>query len=228
MRFLLRFPSVYSGFKRIFGGKEPLAYSILREVIIQKAQELNRPPLVLDLGCGDGGTSRHIGDSCEYVGLDHSEKYIAYANKQYGQYGKFCSYDISQGNIPSGLFDNREPDIICMIGVIHHLADDEVDLIKKHLLSRYENAAFFSFDGVFLEKQNLVARILLHMDRGKYIRWQDGYQKLFGNYGSLIFRFDRIPYDYIMLFRFIALPQLMEEKFSRFNVISSSEWKSLK
>jgi len=228
MRFLLSFPAIYSGFKRVIGGKEPIGYSILREIIIQKAQQLNRTPLILDLGCGEGITSKYLEGCCEYVGLDHSEKYIAYANKQYGKYGRFYSYDISQGNIPSELFKNSEPDIICMIGVIHHLADGEVDLIKKKILNQYENTAFFSFDGVFLEKQNPIARILLRLDRGNHIRWKDEYQKLFGDYGSLIFHFDRIPYDFIMFFRHISLSQLMGEKFGRFKIHSSAEWKGLK
>ncbi|MCH7501574.1 MAG: class I SAM-dependent methyltransferase [Nitrospinae bacterium] len=228
MRFLLSFPAIYSGFRRIFGGKEPVGISILREIIIQKAQQLNHTPFILDLGCGDGKIAKYLGNCCEYVGLDHSEKYIAFANKEYGEYGRFYTYDISQGEIPSELFNNGEPDVICMIGVIHHLADVEVDLIKKRLLNQYENAAFFSFDGVFLEKQNPIARILLRLDRGNHIRWKDGYQKLFGNYGSLIFHFDRIPYDFIMFFRHISLPQLMEEKFGRFKILSSTEWKGLK
>lgn len=218
MRFFLSFPSLYSGFKRIFGGKDPIGYSILREIILQKSRELNRPPIILDLGCGAGIALEYLGNSCEYVGLDHSEKYIAYANKQYGQKGRFYSYDISQGNIPDNLFNDNEPDIICMLGVIHHLTDDEIGLIKENLLNRFKNAVFFSFDGVFLEKQNLIARVLLWLDRGDYIRWKDEYQKLFSNYDSLTFHFDRIPYDYIMFFRHISLPQLIKEKFGRLKV----------
>ena len=226
MRFLLRFPSLYSSFKRILGGKEPISISILREIIVRRTQQLNRPPFILDLGCGDGKIAKLLGDCCEYIGLDHSEKYIAFANKKYGQYGRFYTHDIKQGSITSKYLGNREPDVICMIGVLHHLADDEIGLIKKYLLNKYKNAAFFSFDGVFLENQNPISRILLRLDRGQYVRWKDGYQNLFNDYAFLIFHYDRFPYDFIMFYRHIPMIQLMEEKFNNLKIHSVTEWKN--
>ncbi len=223
MRALLKFPLLYSLFKRILGGREPISASILKEIISKMAQDLKRPPLVLDLGCGEGGLSKFLGECCEYVGLDISDKYISFACKNYGKFGKFYVYDIGLGEIPSEFLKNREPDFIFLIGVIHHLTDAEFSLIKKGLLDKYVKAAFLSIDGVFLENQNLISNILLRLDRGNHVRWTGGYQKLFENYNFIICHYTKFPYDYIFFYRHLPIPSLVSENFEMLEIQSVNE-----
>ena len=223
MRFLLKNPVIYSLLQRLVGGREPFPVLILRAIIAKKAQELNRAPLVLDLGCGEGKYSKFLGEHCEYVGLDLSEQYISFANKKYGQYGKFYTYDISNQKFLSEFLNNREPDFIFMMGVIHHLTDTEFALVKKNLLDKYVKAAFFSLDGVFLDNQKLISRILLHLDRGNYVRRVDEYQNLFKNYNFMICHFTKMSYDYIFFYRHLRLSSLISEKFVMLKIKSISE-----
>ena len=186
------------------------------------AKELNRLPLVLDLGCGEGKASQFLGKECEYVGLDISERYISFANKYYGRFGNFYVHDIGKGKLPSKILKNREPDFIIMLGVIHHLTDDEFSLIKTNLLDKYTKAAFFSLDGVYLKNQNIISRMLLRLDRGNHVRWVEGYQSVFKNYKFLTCHLNR-PYDYIFFYRHLPLPSLVSENFNMLEILTVKE-----
>lgn len=197
-------------------------FLIPKEIINRMAKELNRPPLVLDLGCGEGKAAQFLGEECEYIGLDVSERYVSFANKNYGRFGNFYVHDIGREELPSEFLKNREPDFILMLGVIHHLADDEFSLIKKNLLDKYTKAAFFSFDGVYLKNQNFFSRMLLHLDRGNHVRWVEGYQRILKNYNFLTCHLTR-PYDYIFFYRHVPMPSLVLENFKMLKILSVNE-----
>jgi len=82
---------------------------------------------------------------------------------------------------------------------------------------------FFSLDGVFLENQKLISRILLQLDRGNYVRRVDEYQNLFKNYNFMICHFTKMSYDYIFFYRHLRLSSLISEKFVMLKIKSISE-----
>ena len=129
---------------------------------------------VLDLGCGPGDVFELL-PRVRYVGIDMSPAYIAAARRRFGERAAFYCGDLN-GLKPEQLGDF---DAVLAMGVIHHLADQEVlsMLLKvKRLLK--PGGRFISYDPCFTEPQHPLARWIHRHDRGRYVRFDHEYQRL--------------------------------------------------
>ena len=154
----------------------------------------------LDLGCGTGLILGYL-PSLDYWGIDSNPDYIRYAQKKYGTRGRFICSDLCGIPWPvQGKFD-----CVMAIGLLHHLSDGMV----RGVLSRAKDflapkGKLVTVDGCFEEKQSPLAKRLLQMDRGKYVRHLDEYVAL----AKPIFnqtrwtverRLLRVPYSHLVL-----------------------------
>ena len=129
---------------------------------------------VLDIGCGTASILEKL-PTVFYIGIDSNHKYIDQAKKNFGQLGDFRCISVDD------LFlDTSEKfDRILLLGVLHHLTDLQIRslMVKiKDLLS--SRGRLITLDGVFVRHQNPIARLLLKLDRGRYVRYQSEYISL--------------------------------------------------
>ena len=195
IRKILNFSFVYDVFGKVIG-KPGSMESFIKEYILYKPCSR-----ILDCGCGTATALKYIPNNIDYTGVDLSAKYIESAKEEFQNRGKFYCLDINELQSL-----NLEPfDTIILMGLLHHLSDDEVSNLLaglKKMLS--PNGRIITYDGCYLENQNPISRFLLKRDRGQNIRYPHEYralaEKTFDNI-ILNIRNDylRVPFDQIIM-----------------------------
>jgi len=146
-----------------------------RDIIVEDYIRPAKGDLVLDVGCGFGELSSRL-EQTNYTGIDISPKYIKYANQKYGNFGRFICGDITKDSEIEHL---GQFDIVTIIGVLHHLSDNDcrtlLSSVKRRLTS---TGRLVTLDGVFTQDQSIIARLLLRTDRGRFVRTEEHYRKL--------------------------------------------------
>lgn len=168
---LLKYPKIYRFSQSALASKQNNIYIILSNYL-----KKNYPNhLIIDIGCGDAAFASYFDKKTKYVGIDISEKYIESARKQF-PYFTFYNHDITKINKLS--FTNC---VFLLIGVIHHIDDEN----SKNLISQLksiEGSVIISIDPVKINKQHPIARLLIKLDRGKFIRTKSQYEKIFTDF----------------------------------------------
>jgi 2-polyprenyl-3-methyl-5-hydroxy-6-metoxy-1,4-benzoquinol methylase len=162
------------------------------------AQEINALAghRVLDIGCGTA-TILNFLPGVSYFGIDSNPNYIAKASHAFGRQGNFRCISVDDLTGESA----EKFDRILLLGVLHHLTDQQIQslvAVIKELLS--ENGRLITYDGVFVPKQNPIARLLLKLDRGRYVRSEQDYLSLLStvlsvSHSHVRHDFLRIPYS---------------------------------
>ena len=129
---------------------------------------------VLDIGCGTASILKHL-PNVSYLGIDFSPKYIARAKKQYGERGEFRCVSVDELSIES----SERFDRILMLGVIHHLNNEQVESLMKVINGLLiETGQLITHDPVFVQGQNKIAKFFLKNDRGSFVRYEQEYVEL--------------------------------------------------
>jgi SAM-dependent methyltransferase len=193
VRSALAVPFFYRAFGRFIGGNA-------RSLYVESYVRVRPGDRVLDIGCGPGDILSHL-PPVDYVGLDSSEEYIQAARKRFGDRGRFLHTPVRTASIdmPASF------DLVLATGVLHHLDDSEaLDLFRLARQALKPEGRLVTLDGCYLPGQSRVAKLLLRLDRGKFVRTQEGYTTL----ASQIFRrveasirhdLLRLPYTHIIL-----------------------------
>ncbi len=163
----LSIPLVYAWFQRLARGR-------CEEIYVTEHVRPKAGDRILDIGCGTGDVLRHM-EGLEYVGFDVDRRMIDTANKRWGDRGVFLSKDLSGDRIDeTGTFD-----LALAVGVLHHLNDSQAaklfDLARQSLRS---GGRLVTLDGCFVEAQSFLSRVILSLDRGKYVRSKEEYLRL--------------------------------------------------
>lgn len=169
---------------RLLGTKS--GYSLFRKVInADKSMRLIARDYVraadgqtiADLGCGTGDLAAMLPSSVRYIGVDHNSAYLTPSDISSAAGGRhFVNADLS--NLASA---NLPPiDTAVAIGVLHHLTDDEVRAMLHSVRDLLvEGGRVVTVDPVFEPSQRSSARIMMAMDRGRYVRHPEHYQFIF-------------------------------------------------
>ncbi len=173
---LLAIPWTYRFFIWIIGGRRAGARLVADYV---RAFDGCR---ILDLGCGPGRLPALLPESIgEYHGVDANPAYIAAARARWKDRptSTFVCEDIACAVAPR----RNYYDIAAAVSVVHHLENTAA----RHLFSlAYEALApggrLITWDCVFVERQNRVARWLIVKDRGRAVRTVAGYRSLATEY----------------------------------------------
>jgi SAM-dependent methyltransferase len=214
MRFLLSNPLIYR-FQQslVWSGKRDF-HALLEHVVGLISREMGRKARILDIGCGDGKLSQRLGPISDYVGVDLSEAYIAHARETYGKYGAFYVADLGDPAFHDR-FKDANPDLILLIGVIHHCSDEAVRAMFDDLIDRFPQARFLSIDGIYVENQNPIAKWLLDNDRGEHIRNLEGYRKLLPKHDYIVDNYLRLPFNMVVFYKGMDLKGISQEFFQR-------------
>ena len=169
-----------------------------REKIIRE-NNIKKNCNILDIGCGPAYVLDFLKNkSLKYFGYDTEMNHIEYAKKKFSNknYFFFCKKF-------NKLQINKLPtfDYVFLFGIIHHINNSEIKeiffLIKKILK---KNGKLIILDNVLIKKQNIIAKILIKLDKGNYIRNLSDYKfllkKNFKNFSYSIIKQKFIPYTW--------------------------------
>jgi len=198
---LLEIPIVYEVFTK--GLARPEANSWLVNDVIEISPDMK----VLDVGCGTANILSALPD-VEYLGVDHNPKYIDKARLRFGTRGQFKVLDVNDPSFKDfGTFDR-----VLVLGVLHHLNDDEIKNLMRSLSKCLaKDGRLVTFDNAIITRQHPIARFLAKADRGRFSRSPEHYRRLlessFHIDGEFI-RHDllRIPYSLVAFTARTAAP----------------------
>ncbi len=166
---LVTVPIVYEMIQKLLGQKKSRAYLCEGPL---KTQSGDR---ILDVGCGPATLRNFLGD-VEYTGIDLNSAHIEKAQAEQGHRGTFiCGDAVTNMDKVPGPYDF----IVC-VGLLHHLDDDEAKTLVSSLSERLsEKGRLVTYDPVFIDNQNIIAKTLKALDSGQNIRRAEEYAKLF-------------------------------------------------
>ncbi len=175
-----------------------LARSNSKERLINEVILPTPDATVLDLGCGAGEIMPLL-RAREYTGVDLNPAHIAAAKSRYP------GADFRAGDAISFVETvDKTFDLITMIGLLHHLDDDQVRRVMrgaKRILN--PNGKIVAFDVGFEARQNPIAYLLAKLDSGRNVRTLDGFlsleREVFPNASGYL-RHDllRVPYTHVI------------------------------
>lgn len=155
---------------------------------------------MLDIGCGPGDILRRL-PALDYHGVDLNPDYIAAAQARFGARGSFRCCSVADYALEHpGSFD-----VVVAHGLIHHLDDAEATrLFAVAAAAMKPGGRFITLDGCYAVGQSPVAKMLLDMDRGRFVRDRAGYESLartaFADVrGRLYHGLMRLPYSHLVL-----------------------------
>lgn len=193
IRSVLSVPTIYNLFSRLVVGDD--FYECAKKYV--RPKEGDR---ILDIGCGSGNILEYL-PRVEYVGFDISQGYIDNAIKRFGNRGTFLCKKVSMEAIQ----ERQTFDTVLAIGVIHHLNDTEaLQLFELAKSALKPSGRLITFDNCYVEAQSKVARYLISLDRGKYVRKKEEYlsiaAKVFTDIKvSIHYDLLRVPYTHIIM-----------------------------
>jgi cyclopropane fatty-acyl-phospholipid synthase-like methyltransferase len=152
---------------------------------------------LLDVGCGTGDLARVV-PGVVYVGVDHNAAYLGGREMVDASPASptFINADLNS----LSLVDIGEFDIAVAVGVLHHLDDDVATTLIGAVREKLRGGGrFVTIDPAFHPDQRATARVLMALDRGRYVRHPSDYQRLIASgFDSMVMsiRHDLNPFPY--------------------------------
>lgn len=177
---LLQYPILYRLYQKIVRKKNH-EYDLFKFIFsqIHKKHQIR----MLDLCSGDSFILKYVGGYVsDYIGIDNNEKYLKSLKSTWPNF-KFINADITKLNEINEI-KNFNPNLIFMNGAVHHLNNDIMASIND-FLNTFEKNIFLSVDPVRYNN-NLLNKIMIFFDRGKYIRSDIEFKKIMSNYNQFI------------------------------------------
>lgn len=193
-RGLLGIPQLYDALQSALGAGR------FRAIVARDYVQAGVGDRLLDVGCGTGQMARFF-PQADYLGVDLSERYVAFARARFGAWGRFvCGKAQKLPPEVAGSFD-----IVLAVALLHHLGEEEaMSFVRSaHGLLR-PGGRFITVDPCYASGQSPVARFIIDRDRGLMVRDPGGYEQVahaaFSHVQSEV-RHDlaRIPYTHCVL-----------------------------
>lgn len=191
----LTLPRVYSAFQ------ERLAIPRSRAQIADLYVRARQGDSVLDLGCGPGDMLDYLPE-VDYLGIDLNAKYLAEARRRHQgrSRARFVQMDVRV------LSDGGERfDLVLAQGLLHHFSDPQAVILLRAVGSLMKpGGRLITVDPTRTVGQNLIARLLVSSDRGRFVRSPETYERLIRLVFSRVtvhVRQDlmRLPYTHLLM-----------------------------
>ncbi len=150
---------------------------------------------ILDIGCSTGACARQAVplERNRYIGIDIEPKYVQLAAKRCPA-GQFLVMDARAMKFEACRFD-----VVMFVGALHHMDDGIIKSCFQEIRRVLrDDGVVLCAEPVFTPGKRL-STFLLKNDRGKYIRTEEGYQRLFDG-----FRVERQDYFRFAVHRFCS------------------------
>ena len=146
---------------------------------------------IVEIGCADSIILKKLNKDINYDGFDVVDDFIEKSKKKYL---KNKNYNFENKSIHEINFDkyDKEKTIILLIGVFHHVNDDYI----KIFLEKTKFFKVYGVDAVRLNDQKFFTKILLDLDKGKFIRSEKRYKDLLEGYKFILARNKYLNFEY--------------------------------
>jgi cyclopropane fatty-acyl-phospholipid synthase-like methyltransferase len=194
-RDLLAIPKLYQLFANFVGSSNG------RKRLVDEFLKTRAEDKILDVGCGPGSMREFL--LCEtYCGMDVSPKYISAARAQHGDSDRYIVRAVTD---KTSFSDLGKFDLVIAIALLHHLKDAEAFSLfqaAKEVLN--PGGRVVTLDNVFVPEQGKMARWIIRLDRGKYVRTKEAYvtlarQQFQDVRATILHDLIRIPYTHIVM-----------------------------
>jgi SAM-dependent methyltransferase len=156
-------------FEKIFGADKQ------KKIIYRQAFQNGKQ--LLDFGCSTGNTTEAFLDF-DYTGVDLDPTCIRYAKKRWKNYPnvRFVCKDILKKPFKAQSFD-----FVLFAGTGHHIPDSQIASITSGLIHTLKKDGELWFYDILKPDSStpFLAKLLASLDRGRFIRSQEQYNKLF-------------------------------------------------
>jgi SAM-dependent methyltransferase len=134
---------------------------------------------IIDLGCGTGDLVRFLDPTCSYIGVDHNPAYLSPGSlDSVLTEGRHIFVNADLGQLDQ--LDLPAADAAFALGVLHHLPDQlVVKMLRTALEILKPGGRLVTVDPVFVPDQASSARVMMALDRGRFVRHVEHYQDLF-------------------------------------------------
>lgn len=171
INFILKYPLLYRFYQKTVRSQYS-EYDFFKFIFLNLKEKKLR---VLDLCCGDSFILNYINQYIDdYYGIDFSDKYLNFSKKKWEKF-KFKKLNLNNIDYLKEIKDFN-PNFIFVNGALHHLDDLTVKNINK-LSDIFSNSYFLSVDPV-KSNNKIFNRLMIKLDRGKFIRNKDEYSNL--------------------------------------------------
>jgi hypothetical protein len=206
INFLLQYPLFYRLYQKTVRKKNN-EYDLFKFIFSEISK--NKKIKMLDLCSGDSFILKYVSDYIsEYVGIDNNEKYLKSLKSEWPRF-KFINADITKlDNLKN--IKTFEPNLIFMNGAIHHLDNGTMNSINNYI-SKFKDCVFLSVDPVKYNN-NLINKLMIFLDRGKFIRNVQEYKLLMSAYSQFIVDdFYQMSFQNIFHFTNINIAKLFDD-----------------
>jgi SAM-dependent methyltransferase len=127
---------------------------------------------VFDFGCGTGQLLPFLRFSA-YLGVDLDVSALHRAERLIAPNVRFA-----EGDAWDGIYRDLNPNLVLMVGVVHHLSDDDFRSVLQRLTPPGMRPRIVTVDVSYFAGRPL-NNILSRMDRGRHVRAPQEYEQLF-------------------------------------------------
>ena len=130
--------------------------------------------VIVDVGCGTGDALRYLSNFKAYYGFDIDARAIESARSR--TVGRpevtFEARQVTAEDLAS-----LQPSLVILAGLLHHLDDEQAVGLLEQWAASPSIRRIATQDVVFLPGER-VSNILARLDRGRFVREEDGYRAL--------------------------------------------------
>jgi SAM-dependent methyltransferase len=164
---LLGHPFVYNRLRPwVVGGIDMTAF--------YESLEAGATDVIVDVGCGTGDALRYLSSFEAYHGFDVDARAIEFAVARAG--GR-PDVTFEARRVTSDDLASLRPSLVILAGLLHHLDDEQFVHLLELLAGTPSIRRIATQDVVYLPGER-VSNLLARLDRGRYVREQDGYRAL--------------------------------------------------
>jgi SAM-dependent methyltransferase len=172
-------------YQRVLG--HPFVYNHVRPWIVGGVDmspvyarlEAEPADVIVDVGCGTGDALHYLPSFKTYHGFDVDQVAIEFARKE-------------AADRPNVIYEARplatedlaaiQPSLVILAGLLHHMEDAQATALLKMFTDTRSIRRIVTQDPVYLPREH-VSNMLAWLDRGKFVRREDGYRELVARAG---------------------------------------------
>jgi SAM-dependent methyltransferase len=161
----------------------PFVVGGLNSEIAYECVECCSEDIIVDVGCGMGAALNHLQCFRQYHGFDPDKRAI---KRLSGQYQKDNIFIYNRVLTVEDIL-RIKPQKIILIGLLHHLREDEILELWKILSLSDSIRRVITLDPMYIKGKPL-NNFLAFFDRGKYVRTKEIYEALMKKSPFILFR----------------------------------------
>jgi SAM-dependent methyltransferase len=160
----------------------PLVYNRLRPWVVggidmtafYESLETEGTDVIVDVGCGTGDALRYLPSFKAYYGFDIDARAIEFAWERAAGRPE-VTFEARQ--VTSDDLASLRPSLVILAGLLHHMDDEPAVHLLELLAGTPSIRRIATQDVVYLPGER-VSNMLARLDRGRYVREEDGYRAL--------------------------------------------------